>query len=85
MQFNLGLGTFQIFLAVSLTVSSNRKREKFQVAVNFKGKNGTFVSLTAFTFFFKLPLVNYLNFINNVDGKFSTIVNGLSNREWHYK
>ena len=38
------LGMFQLFLAVPLTVSSNRKKVKFQVAVNFKVKNGTFVN-----------------------------------------
>ena len=40
----IGLGTFQVFLAVPLTVSSLAvKKVKFQVAVNFKVKNGTSV------------------------------------------
>ena len=48
----LRLGPFQLFLVVFLTVSSNRKKI-FKVAVSFKGKNGKFVSSTAFTICFK--------------------------------
>ena len=57
---------------------STVKKEKNQVAVNFKGKNGMFVLLTALTVFLKLPLVNDLNFINNINGKLSTIIKGSS-------
>jgi len=59
-------------------VSSNRLKKKNPLAVNFKGKNGTFVPLTDFPFFFKLPLVNDINFINGVNGKFSIFLRKLS-------
>ena len=35
-------------------------------------------------YFFKIPLVNDLNFINGVNGKFSTIVNGFSRYQYLY-
>ena len=67
----LGLGTFQLFIAVSLTVSSDN-----QVDVSLKGNNGMFVSLTAFPFFFKLALVKNLNFIIGVNGRYSAVNGG---------
>jgi hypothetical protein len=48
------------------------KKENFEVAIKFKGKNGTLVSLMAFTVFLKKITVN------DVKGKFSTIVKGSS-------
>ena len=66
-KLSIELGTFQLFKAVSLTVSSNRfLKRKSQVAVSFDG----------IFRFLKFQLVNYLNFINGVNGKFSTTVNG---------
>ena len=50
---------------------SSVKKEKFQVAINLKGKNRTFVSLM---FFFKLPLVNDLKFQQLLT---APVVNGL--------
>jgi len=47
------LDTFKLFLVVSLTVSSHRSNvNKFQLAINFKDKNGAFVPSTPFSGFF---------------------------------
>ena len=52
------------------------------VAVNFKGKNETFVPLTQFPFF--LITAIYLNFNNGVNGKFEKILNGSSHYCFSY-
>ena len=65
------------FSIYSLWFVPTVKKEKFQVAVNFKDKNGTFVPLRTFT----VLLVNDNMLINDVNGKISTIINGPS-RWW---
>ena len=70
-------GHVQRFLAVSLLVSSNRQK-KFQVFVSLKGKNGTFVSLTVFSVYFKVTVINDINLINCVNCFFLTHENKFS-------
>ena len=72
------MDTFQLFLAVPLTISSNSvKKVKFQVAINLKLRITTRpFELAAFTGFLKLPLLKVLNFVIGVNGIFSTNING---------
>ena len=46
---------------------------KWITVYRFKGKNGTFVSLTVFYVFLKLLVVNDVNFINGINGRYSAI------------
>ena len=50
----IGLGTFELYLDVSLTVGSNLKKEKNQVAVNLRWEsNVRFVNCSIYRFFKK--------------------------------